>query len=212
MSKRIWTDKWAPYCTNLVALSLSANLPNEFTEPKLVERWKAESIGAFIVESDLFITGKFGETVLPSAHLSLLQSLWSSDSLRLVLRAVNDVFKYNKAVKFEWSQALRHAVRDVLFKIQKCSGESSTDSAHYLNVIEYKDVLQAPLQPLSENLDSGVYNTFEQDQTKYVVYGEAVEGALKDLGADGRKSVVVYLLGGGRGPIVSYWKKPKTEL
>ncbi|CAI2348907.1 unnamed protein product [Caenorhabditis sp. 36 PRJEB53466] len=202
----IWAD-FRKLCGNFsgiylkVALTVSSDLPDEFTENKLLDRWKAEPLGAFVVESEVYITGRNGEAVLPNAHIGFFESLWSSDSLRFVLRPSTDAFKYNASIKSEWSQALRHAVRDVLYRKQRESGESSADSEHFLNVIEYKDVLQAPLQPLSENLDSGVYNTFEQDQMKYVVYGEAVEGALKDLGADGRRNVVVYLLGGGRGPI-----------
>lgn len=184
-----------------MAITVSADLPDEFTNKKLMNRWKAEPIGAFFVESEVFTTGRNGEAMLPAAHVELFENLWYSDSLRFVLRATNDGFKYNTSIKSEWSQALRHAVRDVGYRRQRESGDSSCDSPHFLNVIEYKDVLQAPLQPLSENLDSGVYNTFEQDQMKYNVYGDAVVGALKDLGADNRKKVVIYLLGGGRGPI-----------
>ena len=33
--------------------------------------------------------------------------------------------------------------------------------------IDFLDVIQTPLQPLAENLDSGIYNTFEQDRVKY---------------------------------------------
>ncbi|CAL2037605.1 unnamed protein product [Caenorhabditis brenneri] len=200
----IWSD-FRNQCNNFsgvylqVVLSLSANLPDELIESKLVERWKAEPLAGFVVESELFVTGRHGEACLPNAHLLLLKSLWSSDSLRLVLRATTDTFKYNMTIKSEYSLALRQAVRDVHFRRRRDDG--STDSAHSLNVGEYRDVLQAPLQPLSENLDSGVYNTFEQDKLKYEVYGEAVEGALKDLGADGRRQCIVYLLGGGRGPI-----------
>ena len=65
-------------------------------------------------------------------------------------------------------------------------------------------IIQAPLQPLADNLDSAVYNTFEQDLTKYRKYREAVEAALKDIGETGRhaEEAVVYVLGAGRGPLV----------
>lgn len=66
------------------------------------------------------------------------------------------------------------------------------------------EIIQAPLQPLADNLDSAVYNTFEQDLTKYRKYREAVEAALKDIGGTGRhaEEAVVYVLGAGRGPLV----------
>lgn len=215
----LWTI-WADFrknCGNFsgvyfqVALTISSELPDELTELKLVDRWKAEPLAAFVIESGLFISGRNGEASIPSAHINLLKHLWTTDALRIVLRATTDTFKYNTSIKSEYSQALRHAVRNVNYRSRPDVGEGSNDSTHYLNVIEYKDVLQAPLQPLSENLDSGVYNTFEQDQIKYDVYGEAVVGALKDLGADGRKTVVIYLLGGGRGPIGTKILKSERE-
>ncbi|KAF1760217.1 hypothetical protein GCK72_008463 [Caenorhabditis remanei] len=202
----IWAD-FRKQCNNFsgvylqVVLTISADLPDEFMEEKLVNRWKAEPLAAFVVETSAFGTARSGEAALPNSHISLLKYLWTSDSLRLVLRATTDTHKYNIQIKSEYSLALRQAVRDVHYKRQQELDEGSNDSSHSLNVGEYKDVLQAPLQPLSENLDSGVYNTFEQDKMKYDVYEAAVVGALKDLGADGRKTCVVYLLGGGRGPI-----------
>ena len=45
----------------------------------------------------------------------------------------------------------------------------------------YNDVLQAPLQPLMANLESGTYETFELDPVKYQKYEQAIERALVDL-------------------------------
>ena len=44
----------------------------------------------------------------------------------------------------------------------------------------YKDYLQAPLQPLMNNLESLSYETFENDAAKYVQYQAALTQALKD--------------------------------
>ena len=44
----------------------------------------------------------------------------------------------------------------------------------------YYDYLQAPLQPLADNLESQTYETFERDPVKYVQYEEAVYLALMD--------------------------------
>jgi protein arginine N-methyltransferase 5 len=41
-------------------------------------------------------------------------------------------------------------------------------------------VLQAPLQPLQDNLESQTYETFEKDVTKYTCYQAAVHAALLD--------------------------------
>lgn len=46
--------------------------------------------------------------------------------------------------------------------------------------LSYNDYLQAPLQPLMDNLESGVYEVFEKDPVKYRLYEEAVYKALVD--------------------------------
>lgn len=44
--------------------------------------------------------------------------------------------------------------------------------------------MQAPLQPLQDNLESQTYETFERDDTKYIAYEEAIVQALHDRLAD----------------------------
>ena len=46
--------------------------------------------------------------------------------------------------------------------------------------LSYNDYLQAPLQPLMDNLESGVYEVFEKDPVKYKLYEEAVFKALTE--------------------------------
>ena len=74
----------------------------------------------------------------------------------------------------------------------------------------YRDYLQAPLQPLMDNLESQTYETFEKDDMKYDTYEQAVFRALQDLPAPtpaeaagpGGGAVVVMVVGAGRGPLV----------
>ena len=73
----------------------------------------------------------------------------------------------------------------------------------------YQDYLQAPLQPLTDNLESITYEVFEKDPVKYDLYYQAIAQALIDWreqgkpasGPDGR--VVVAVVGAGRGPLVT---------
>jgi type II protein arginine methyltransferase len=73
----------------------------------------------------------------------------------------------------------------------------------------YQDYLQAPLQPLTINLESITYEVFEKDPIKYDWYEKAIARALHDWieqgkptsNADGR--VVVAVVGAGRGPLVT---------
>ena len=73
----------------------------------------------------------------------------------------------------------------------------------------YQDYLQAPLQPLTVNLESNTYEVFEKDPIKYEWYERAIAKALQEWVAqrkptsnpDGR--VVIAVVGAGRGPLVT---------
>ncbi|KAK5642253.1 hypothetical protein RI129_008420 [Pyrocoelia pectoralis] len=64
-----------------------------------------------------------------------------------------------------------------------------------------EDYLQSPLQPLTENLESMIYEVFEKDQVKYIEYQRAIQTALHDLPQTGEMPVVI-VVGAGRGPLV----------
>ncbi|CAB4054877.1 PRMT5 [Lepeophtheirus salmonis] len=69
----------------------------------------------------------------------------------------------------------------------------------------YEDHLQTPLQPLSDNLESATYEVFEKDPVKYREYEKAIFKAIVDKIPEEEKetkSLVVMVLGAGRGPLV----------
>lgn len=47
-------------------------------------------------------------------------------------------------------------------------------------LISWDDLLEVPLQPLYDNLDSYTYEVFERDPVKYIFYQRAIEQALLD--------------------------------
>lgn len=67
----------------------------------------------------------------------------------------------------------------------------------------YRDYLQAPLQPLQDNLESQTYETFERDSIKYDVYQEAIRVALSERRIDSEDVTVIMVVGAGRGPLVT---------
>ncbi|RKF65814.1 Protein arginine N-methyltransferase skb1 [Golovinomyces cichoracearum] len=73
----------------------------------------------------------------------------------------------------------------------------------------YQDYLQAPLQPLADNLESVTYEVFEKDPVKYDLYEKALSLALSDWSVQHKPtscengSVVVAIVGSGRGPLVT---------
>ncbi|EGC47402.1 shk1 kinase-binding protein [Histoplasma capsulatum var. duboisii H88] len=75
--------------------------------------------------------------------------------------------------------------------------------------VGYQDYLQAPLQPLTVNLESITYEVFEKDPIKYEWYERAIAKALKDWAEQGKPTchpeghVVLAVVGAGRGPLVT---------
>ena len=73
----------------------------------------------------------------------------------------------------------------------------------------YQDYLQAPLQPLADNLESVTYEVFEKDPVKYDWYERAVAQALSDWSKQNKPTssptgaVVIAVAGSGRGPLVT---------
>ena len=73
----------------------------------------------------------------------------------------------------------------------------------------YQDFLQAPLQPLTVNLESITYEVFEKDPIKYEWYERAIAKALRDWVEQGKPAsrddgrIVVAVVGAGRGPLVT---------
>ena len=73
----------------------------------------------------------------------------------------------------------------------------------------YQDYLQAPLQPLTDNLESVTYEVFEKDPVKYDWYERAIARALSDWSEQHKPTssltgaVVIAVVGSGRGPLVT---------
>lgn len=82
----------------------------------------------------------------------------------------------------------------------------------------YQDYLQAPLQPLTVNLESITYEVFEKDPIKYEWYERATARALHDWVEQGKPTSnpdgrpVVAVVGAGRGPLVSRALKAASDV
>jgi type II protein arginine methyltransferase len=72
-------------------------------------------------------------------------------------------------------------------------------------MLGFDDLLEIPLQPLYDNLDSYTYEVFERDPIKYSYYQKAIEAALIDKVPEAEikeKTVIIMVVGAGRGPLV----------
>jgi protein arginine N-methyltransferase 5 len=171
-----------------VCLELTAALP----PPEEQRRWLGEPIRAVIVPTHVFKRNKLGFSVLPRPHQAFLTRLMQQRAQIIIsgrpqpLAGGNGIFSANYSPYLEY---FRHLA-------SKIPGSSDREDFEE----PYHDYLQAPLQPLMDNLESSTYETFEKDPVKYQLYEEAVRRALLDTPED--KVSLVMVVGAGRGPLV----------
>ena len=158
---------------------------------QLFQRWGAEPVKAILLHTTVFLTNKKGFPVLSEAMQDAMKTL----------------FRYNVKIVFKsrprhegnylpYIQYLNHLKTKFSFE----ASESDRFCA------PYRDTLQSPLQPLMDNLESQVYETFERDPVKYNAYEAAITAALIEL--DGnmgkwKQTVVITVVGAGRGPLIA---------
>lgn len=170
-----------------VALELTADLPSTDLE---LNRWFAEPVRAVIVPADIFLTNKQGFPVLSKRHKTLLLQFFRY-RVQVILQGLPD----GSEGEGETSKYLHYIAR--LFQ----SRPALTSQEQF--ELPYHDYLQAPLQPLQDDLESQTYETFEKDPVKYVQYEAAIYSCLKDKLASGKKApLTVIVVGAGRGPLV----------
>eukprot|EP00051_Salpingoeca_urceolata_P020699 m.314126 g.314126 ORF g.314126 m.314126 type:complete len:612 (-) comp19666_c0_seq12:84-1919(-) len=177
-----------------VALDLTANLPS----PARLARWLGEPVRSIFIDTSVFLTNSKGYPVLSKAHQALMRSLLKLKPQVVVSHGADSMVDTTPYIRY-----LRHLSASV----------QETDPVKMF-AQGYEDYLQAPLQPLMDNLESQTYETFEKDPVKYVQYREAVQQALVDRVAEADKettTTVVMVVGAGRGPLVEACLRAATE-
>ncbi|KAF8149849.1 shk1 kinase-binding protein 1 [Crassisporium funariophilum] len=180
------------YNTRLtLTLDLSPALP---TTLGVLSKWAAESVRHIFLPASTFIANMKGYPVLPKPTQQFLR-----DSMihrpTIILADVN-AGTHTKGGEVAYSQYVRH--------LEKTS--AAVQAVQKAGTVEnfaqgYQDFLQAPLQPLMDNLPSVTYQTFEQDPIKYMQYEEGMFRAFLDHPDDA--PLVVCIAGAGRGPLVA---------
>lgn len=142
----------------MVALEMSADLPSK----EEILRWLGEPVDLLIIPTHCFIRNASNYPVLGRAHKSVALKFLSKLNCKFVLKSSNDeLSSLNNHVQY-----LKHLY---------------DEHAKLPNIMEgYDDILEIPLQPLYDNLDSYTYEVFEKDPVKYLYYQRAIEGALVD--------------------------------
>jgi type II protein arginine methyltransferase len=198
-----------------VALEITDDLPHSDQDEAVAlssfRRWCGEPVKAAVLPTSVFLTNQKQFPVLSKRHQLLLKFLMRN-KIHLVLKG--RPLHCGGTSLVPYFQYLRHLHGTTRSEVasEKTSGELSCDS--------YNDTLQAPLQPLMDNLESQIYETFERDPVKYATYQTAIAKALcvmksrlaamRKREEEGGKSeeeeaspIVVMVVGAGRGPLVA---------
>ncbi|BAM38624.1 uncharacterized protein TOT_010000092 [Theileria orientalis strain Shintoku] len=200
--------------------------------------WRAEPVKCVMVSSSCFSSS--GTRVKMDKNISDYLVFFMSRNLKVIvdsdldyLDLVNDPAQDSgrMAPEAEMSVDSQIGIKDILGSIRKIYARLGplTVQEHYGR--GYEDVLQLPLQPLRDNLDSVTYNEFEKCSFKYNAYNTAINAFLGKCGtslktgetylnepedradlsgsmecsrpsADDRVHYIVYVVGAGRGPLV----------
>ena len=168
-----------------VVLEVTENLPCE----KILNRWIGEPLKGVVINTELFTFGHQRAFSLPQKHL---------DFLTLLMR-----YKVQVIFAGDVHPRLAAAGRDLsYYKNYVVNLKANINqTAQEMEEAAYHDYLQAPLQPLMDNLESQTYEVFEKDPIKYRQYEEAAFAALTDM-ASKQRTIVVMVVGAGRGPLV----------
>lgn len=178
------------------SLSVALQLPRALPPQHVISRWMAEPISFVCVSAASFIPNPKGYPVFSKA---LQQLLLRCLKLRPLTLLQEDAIAAEK---------FRGGERAFLIYLRYIYARQPPPTAMEKFSAGYHDFLQAPLQPLADNLENGTYEAFEQDPVKYQLYEEAIGKALMQLGQEHRKSAaaastyLVCVAGAGRGPLV----------
>eukprot|EP00002_Diphylleia_rotans_P002876 TRINITY_DN11874_c0_g1_i1.p1 TRINITY_DN11874_c0_g1~~TRINITY_DN11874_c0_g1_i1.p1 ORF type:complete len:618 (-),score=105.28 TRINITY_DN11874_c0_g1_i1:76-1929(-) len=172
-------------CDNHANLYCVIELTPDLPPKNVLDKWLSESIKACILPTNIFIGNKRGFPTLSTRHQDIVN--------KLMRHKVQFIFKGQ--IRHEGGLESYRQYLDYLNR--KLPPLSQTEQYEE----PYFDYLQIPLQPLMDNLESQTYETFEKDEIKYIQYEKAVNKALQERFKEG-DSVIVMVLGAGRGPLV----------
>ncbi|KAJ8600933.1 hypothetical protein CTAYLR_005056 [Chrysophaeum taylorii] len=182
-------DELRRLCDHSLALCVALEIGIEPPSRDAARRWRGEPIKAVFVPAEVFVFNEAGFPVLPKSHQALLSSLAALAEPRETRFVLSGRPRHARG-RVVYAQYLNHLLttrREPLTQVEELE-------------LPYRDYLQAPLQPLADDLEAQTYETFERDPVKYERYQTAIERFLADW--RGTDPPVIAVLGAGRGPLV----------
>uniref|UniRef100_A0A1B0DLD7 Protein arginine N-methyltransferase 5 n=1 Tax=Phlebotomus papatasi TaxID=29031 RepID=A0A1B0DLD7_PHLPP len=180
-----WWNKFRLHSNFNVKHRLSLILPADIPTHEEILRWMGEPLEYIVVSSDIFIHNKANYPVLSVAHQEVLAMFLRRNKAKFIVKANQN----DPSLRY-YAEYLRHLE-------EKFKEHDPMDG--------FDDVIEIPLQPLFDNLDTYTYEIFEKDPVKYLLYQRAIEAALKDKIPEDKaanSTATVMILGAGRGPLV----------
>ncbi|KAE8266587.1 hypothetical protein A4X09_0g5760 [Tilletia walkeri] len=171
-----------------IVLDMSFPLPG----PSSLARWTAEPVAGIWLPTQSFLANAKGYPVLSKAAQGFVRLLARRRPF-VALSGTQNPPPIHSQVRTQPAAYLQY--------IRYVEGSMPAEGVVNSFAKGYADCLQAPLQPLMDNLENSTYEVFERDPVKYALYGEAVEKALSDYPAS--VTVHIWVCGAGRGPLVS---------
>ena len=182
-----WWERLRTACEHNTHLGVLLELTSDIPEEPALARWLGEPVRALSISTDIFLTNKMGQPVLSKAHQHIVRRFLPYRP-QIVLHGElpppgsGEVNRHMRYIHHLWSSQTPPTQQDEWER-------------------PYLDYLQAPLQPLQDNLENATYQVFEKDPVKYVQYEEAVYRALTERYAE-KQDPCVMVVGAGRGPLV----------
>ncbi|KAL3495241.1 PRMT5 arginine-N-methyltransferase-domain-containing protein [Aspergillus germanicus] len=214
-------------------LFVALTLPKQLPPMSVQSRWHSEPVHLFTIEPTTFIKNQKGYPVLSKAHQALISRFMRLRTAPWILlcdvgpipgveadsSAPNNLpgSEYPSLAQAAGSNKKHFDPTPHLSYLRNLQQRQPPRSAIERFGVGYQDYLQAPLQPLTVNLESITYEVFEKDPIKYEWYERAIAKALSDWSEqkkptsnpDGR--VVVAVVGAGRGPLVTRALKASAQ-
>ncbi|XP_050364121.1 protein arginine N-methyltransferase 1.5 [Argentina anserina] len=189
-------------CEHHSQLSIVLDVLSSLPSANSLGRWFGESVRAAIFNTDCFLTNARGHPCLSKRHQKLVSGFFNH-SIQIVIsgKSVHSADNYENNFDCAQKHPLRLYLDYVGYLYQRMDPLPEQERFE----LGYRDFLQAPLQPLMDNLEAQTYETFEKDTTKYIQYERAIAKALQDRVPDEKSSTVTTVLmvvGAGRGPLV----------
>eukprot|EP00241_Pyramimonas_parkeae_P004115 CAMPEP_0114238944 /NCGR_PEP_ID=MMETSP0058-20121206/8189_1 /TAXON_ID=36894 /ORGANISM="Pyramimonas parkeae, CCMP726" /LENGTH=666 /DNA_ID=CAMNT_0001351077 /DNA_START=112 /DNA_END=2109 /DNA_ORIENTATION=- len=222
----VWWHQMRIMCESNPSLGVCLRVGPTLPHAATLQRWIGEPLRAVILSTSAFTTNKRGYPTLSKRHQDFI-TLCFKHNVQVILSDQQE----DAPTNVKSAPAATEKASDKEFPAlgaAEAGADAGCSSGHAMRayweyvvylfrrmdevdeneqmMISYRDYLQAPLQPLMDNLENQTYETFEKDDTKYVMYEKAVRQALLDRVSEAEKDTkdtLLMVVGAGRGPLVS---------